>query len=61
MLDKPRIICFTKIDAISEELKKKLKNVRTAGIDKIQISSVTGENLGELKNLLWDKLKELEK
>lgn len=59
LLDKPRIICFTKIDAISDELKTKLKNVRTSGIDKIQISSVTGENLPELKDMLWKKLKEL--
>lgn len=61
LLDKPRIVCFTKIDAISDELKKKLKSARTAGIDKIQISSVTGENLQELKDLLWKKLKTLDK
>ena len=61
LLDKPRIVCFTKIDAISNELKKKLKGVRTAGIDKMQISSITGENLQELKNLLWKKLKQLDK
>jgi GTPase len=59
LIDKPRIICFTKIDAISSELRKKLMNVRTSGIDKILISSVTGENLQELKDLLWKKLKEL--
>ncbi|HWQ80841.1 MAG TPA: GTPase ObgE [Ignavibacteria bacterium] len=61
LLDKPRIICFTKTDAISPELKKKLKGVRTAGIDKIAISSVTGENLAELKDLLWKKLTEEKK
>lgn len=61
LLDKPRIICFTKTDAISAELKKKLKGVRTAGIDKIAISSVTGENLAELKDLLWKKLTEEKK
>ena len=61
LLDKPRIICFTKTDAISDELKKKLKSVRTAGIDKTAISSVTGENLGELKDLLWKKLTEEKK
>lgn len=61
LLDKPRILCFTKIDAISPELKKKLKGVRTAGIDKMQISSITGENLKELKDLLWKKLKQLDK
>lgn len=61
LLDKPRILCFTKIDAISPELKKKLKSVRTAGIDKIQISSVSGENLQDLKDLLWKKLKQHKK
>ena len=61
LLDKPRIICFTKTDAISAELKKKLKGVRTTGIDKIAISSVTGENLAELKDLLWKKLTEEKK
>lgn len=61
LLDKPRILCFTKIDAISPELKKKLKGVRTAGIDKMQISSITGENLKELKDLLWKKLKQMDK
>lgn len=61
LLDKPRIICFTKTDAIGEELKKKLKGVRTAGIDKISISSVTGDNLAELKDLLWKKLTEEKK
>lgn len=61
LLDKPRIICFTKTDAISAELKKKFKGVRTAGIDKIAISSVTGENLAELKDLLWKKLTEEKK
>jgi len=61
LLDKPRIICFTKTDAISAELKKKLKGVRTAGIEKIAISFVTGENLAELKDLLWKKLTEEKK
>jgi len=61
LLDKPRIICFTKTDAISDELKKKLKSIRTSGIDKISISSVTGDNLDKLKDLLWDKLKRLNK
>ena len=61
LLDKPRVVCFTKIDAISDELKKKLKSARTAGIDKIQISSITGENIAGLKDLLWNKLKTLDK
>ena len=58
LMDKPRIICFTKIDAVSEELKAKLNKMKMKE-DKILISSVTGENLKELKDLLWKKLKQL--
>ena len=61
LLNKPRIICFTKTDAIGDELKKKLKSVRTLGIEKISISSVTGDNLAKLKDMLWTKLKRLNK
>jgi len=58
LLDKPRIICFTKIDAINEDVKKKLEKVKTKE-DKILISSVTGEGLEELKVLIWKKLQQL--
>lgn len=58
LLDKPRIICFTKIDAISEELKKKLEKIKTDE-DKILISSVSGENLKELKDIVWKKIREV--
>ena len=58
LMDKPRIICFTKIDAISEELKTKLQKLKTKE-DKILISSVTGENLKELKDVIWKKLKQM--
>lgn len=55
LLDKPKIICFTKIDAIPDKLKKKIARVKT-DIDKIMISSITGENLDKLKDLIWKKL-----
>lgn len=58
LLDKPRIICFTKIDAVSDELKSKLNKMKMKE-DKILISSVTGENLKELKDMIWKKLKQL--
>ena len=58
LLDKPRIICFTKTDAISEELKAKLVKLKMKE-DKIVISSVSGENLKELKDMIWKKLEEL--
>ncbi|MCY7363552.1 MAG: GTPase ObgE [Ignavibacteria bacterium] len=55
LLDKPKIICFTKVDAISEELRKKLDKLKLKE-DKILISSVSGENLEELKVMIWKKL-----
>jgi len=58
LLDKPRIICFTKADAITGKLKKSLENLKTHD-DKILISSVTGENLNKLKDLIWKKLTQL--
>jgi GTP-binding protein len=57
LLDKPRIICFTKIDAITEDLKERLQGLKT-GIDTIMISSITGENLDKLKDMVWKKLEE---
>ena len=60
LLDKPRIICFTKIDAIPETVKKKIARVKT-DIDKIMISSVTGENLEKLKDLIWKNLNKKKK
>jgi GTP-binding protein len=58
LIDKPKIICFTKTDAISEELKAKLEKLKMKE-DKILISSVTGENLKELKDMIWKKLEKL--
>jgi len=57
LLDKPRIICFTKIDAIDKKLRAKLEKLKTNN-DKILISAVSGENLLELKDLVWKKLGE---
>ncbi len=53
--DKPRIICFTKIDAVGSEIRKKLNTVKT-DVDKIMISSITGENLQNLLDLIWEIL-----
>lgn len=55
LLDKPRILCFTKIDAITDKLKSKLEKTKT-DINKILISSITGENLKKLKELIWKNL-----
>lgn len=58
LIDKPKIICFTKSDAIDEKLKSKLEKLKLDE-DKIIISSVTGENLDKLKDMIWKKLKQL--
>lgn len=58
LLKKPRIICFTKIDAIPDELKKKIQKIKTDET-KILISSVSGEGLDKLKDLLWDTIQEI--
>jgi GTP-binding protein len=58
LLEKPRIICFTKTDAISEELRSRLSKLKMKE-DKILISSVSGENLSELKDVIWKKLEAL--
>lgn len=57
LLDKPRIICFTKADVISEKLKRAIDKLKLKE-DKILISSVTGDNLGKLKDLIWKKISE---
>ena len=53
--DKPRIICFTKIDVVDSEVRKKLKTAKT-DVDKIMISSITGESLQNLLDLIWEIL-----
>lgn len=55
---KPRIICFTKIDSITDELKAKLVKLKTKE-PKILISSFTDENIDELKDLMWDMISKL--
>jgi len=55
LMDKPRILCFTKSDAVSEKLKKKLIKLKP-DIEKVVISSVSGEGLDELKDVIWSNL-----
>jgi GTP-binding protein len=59
LLSKPRLICFTKVDMISEELKKKLvlfsKRKHKKEIPaSMLISSITGENLDKLKDKMFE-------
>jgi len=56
LLDKDRVLAITKSDLIDEELKGMLKKHLPRKVDTIFISSATGNNLDQLKDLLWKKL-----
>ncbi len=59
---KPRIICFTKIDALSEEQKKALTKIKfSKGKQKypvLKISAVSGENIQKLIDEIWLQLQQ---
>ncbi len=56
LLDKDRILAITKADMLDQELKDEIWKELPEGIDKIIISSVSGEGVDRLKDLIWQKL-----
>ena len=56
LLDKERVLAVTKCDLIDAKAEKKIKKTLPADIPTVFISSVTGENLSELKDELWKAL-----
>ncbi len=63
LLDKPQMICFSKIDTLTDEQKKQLSKIKfsrgrgKASIPVLNISAITGENLGKLLDEIWMLLK----
>ena len=55
-LDKERILAISKSDMLDEELMKEIKRHLPRKIPHIFISSVTGYNITELKDLIWKEL-----
>jgi GTP-binding protein len=53
LLDKERILAITKCDMLDEQMKNEMKNLLPENIESIFISSVTGENIPQLKDILW--------
>lgn len=53
---KQRILAISKCDMLDETLKKQLEPTIPADIRHIFISSMTGEGLKELKDMLWQEL-----
>ncbi len=62
LLDKKRLLAITKSDLMDDELEEEMKkdlNKRMKGKNKIPfifISSATGKNIMQLKDLLWEQL-----
>ena len=56
MLDKHRVLAVTKCDLLDEELIDMLRDTLPDGVQTVFISSVTGQGLEDLKNVLWAEL-----
>lgn len=56
LLDKRRLLAITKCDTADEEQLAKIKKELPKGIETIFISSVSGQNIAQLKDALWSAL-----
>lgn len=56
MLDKQRVLAVSKSDLIDDELKEMLSAELPTDLPVVFISSVTGQGLTELKDILWERL-----
>lgn len=61
LLDKKRILAISKSDLLDEELKQALRKELPAGLPYVFISSVAQQGLDELKDLIWNTLREEQK
>ena len=56
LLDKQRVLAVTKCDIIDETMMQQLQEHLPKDVECIFISAVTGYNIPELKDLLFNKL-----
>ena len=54
--DKPRVLAVTKSDMLDDELEAEMKGELPAGIPHLFISSVSGKNILQLKDLIWQAI-----
>ena len=55
LLDKPRLLAISKSDLLDEELKSEMK-AELPKVKSVFISSITGEGITKLKDLIWSEL-----
>lgn len=58
LLDKTRLLAITKCDMLDDELIEQMKAHLPQGIEAIFISSVSGLNITQLKDMIWRALQE---
>ena len=56
MLDKQRVLAVTKCDLLDDELCEMLRETTPDDVTVVFISSVTGQGIAQLKDVLWQKL-----
>lgn len=56
LLDKQRLLAITKCDMLDDELIEQMKSHLPEGVPSIFISSVSGFNIVQLKDMLWEVL-----
>ncbi len=56
LLDKERVLAITKCDLIDKEIESQIEPTLPKGIPHVFISSISGEGLKELKDMLWAAL-----
>jgi len=56
LLDKPKLLAITKSDMLDEELEKEMELQVPKGVPHVFISSVTGKNIQQLKDLIWKEI-----
>ena len=56
LLHKDRILAITKCDMLDDEMTEQMKKTLPKGVKSISISSVSGKNIQQLKDMLWATL-----
>ena len=56
LLDKDRVLAVTKCDIIDAESERRIKRTLPKDIPCVLISSISGEGITDLKDMLWEAL-----